>query len=736
MTLNPAALDALQAVDSDWALIPVDGNKRPVNPATGKPADNWAATTYDLDGITALAKASPHMLAVGVVLGPVSGGLLALDLDGIAAGPTFQQVYGRSVKDLPPTVGWSSGLTKRAQLGFRVPREHWPYLRGRRRWLHDGKTSLELRWAGHQSVIAGAHPDTSGYQWLDGRSPSDLNVADAPDWLLEPLFRAPDEPIQAEYRPTAADAGRALEVLTHITVRDDYEGWLAVGMALHAVDPGLLISWVEWSKASKHFNEEECLKKWSSFKGSGRTIGTLYWLAREDGWSGPKHLDPVELLSRAESFSAGPDDEHQAAADQPQQTTKPPSQQIEELFALLLINLLDPGDTWAREHALRAELWKLGVPTSAIDERVYYALAQEWGLPLQASHSAAVTRGRRLSDPIESQAEDLVPGFLLWQRDHLLFGAGGTGKTLAAAALAVSCIKGTSFLDQEIPPSRTGKVLWIGTDAGEGARAMVREYLEDLGAADDPDVEANLTIWTAEASDNLSPWACTPAGLMELKTELESGGYVLVVIDSLKAVLELAGVNFAIGPVGTLMRLLQALVGRHCSLLWLHHPAGGKAAGKGLTAAAGSQNINQIPSAVHQITRKTDDRGQSNVWSVHKLRGSQGREFCYRLAEDGLAVSEGEITKNARVALLDSIDLRIAQGITTSTVFLHQEMPQFNESTIRNNLTWLRKRGLIKKAGKSWLLTPDGRKLLTLSQQGQDLSDLISSTPSPPTSTK
>jgi hypothetical protein len=128
-------------------------------------------------------------------------------------------------------------------------------------------------------------------------------------------------------------------------------------------------------------------------------------------------------------------------------------------------------------------------------------------------------------------------------------------------------------------------VLWIGTDGGEGARAMVREYLEDLGCAEDPCVDEQLTIWAAEPADGLPSWCCSPSGLQELRLELAGGGYALVVIDSLKAVLELAGINFGIGPVGTLLRLLQALVCRHCSLLWLHHPAGGKSAGKGLQAA-------------------------------------------------------------------------------------------------------------------------------------------------------
>ena len=198
-----------------------------------------------------------------------------------------------------------------------------------------------------------------------------------------------------------------------------------------------------------------------------------------------------------------------------------------------------------------------------------------------------------------------------------------------------------------------------------------------------------------------------------------------MIIDSLKATLELAGINFGIGPVGTLMRLMQALVGRHCALLWLHHPAGGKTAGKGLQAAAGNQNINQIPSAVHQITRKTTEHGPVNEWSVHKLRGSQSREFAYRLTEDGFSITEGQMTQNARSALLDSIDLREQQGIPTSSVYLHQEMPQFNESTIRNNLTWLRKRGLIVKSSSNWRLTHQGKKFLSLMSQGAEVDHWI-----------
>jgi hypothetical protein len=717
MTITPQVLAELQHLDSDWELIPVDDRKRPIDPATGQLKTNWSATTYTADDITTLANTSPHIKAIGVVLGPPSGGLLAVDFDGPGAVPTFASIYNRAATELPTTVGWCSGLPKRGQLAFRVPMEYWPLLRGRRRWQIDGKTVLELRWSGHQSVIAGAHPDTAGYTWLPNRSPQHTAVADAPEWLLEPLFKTPDEPIAAEYKPAAGDADRAIDILTHIKARDDYDGWLQVGMALHSVDPGLLTHWVNWSQGSANFDEAECLAKWSSFKRHGITLGTLYYLAQQDGYTRPR-------TSHTAYSYADPHDEHSAAEGTQQLPEKPKDELIELLLEQLIDLQLSTSDTWAKEQALRTELWALGVQGSAIDERIWYALAKRWELPLQTAHNGQ-RRGRRISEPLSSITEDLIPGFLLWRRDHLLFGAGGTGKTMAAAQMAVCCIKGLPFLDQEIPPSRTGKVLWIGTDGGEGARAMVREYLEDLGHAEDLEVDANLTIWAAEPDQELPSWACTPAGLEELRQELELGGYALVVIDSLKAVFELAGVNFGIGPVGTLMRLMQALVGRHCSLLWLHHPAGGKAAGKGLQAAAGNQNINQIPSAVHQITRKTTEQGAVNEWSVHKLRGSQSREFAYRLSEDGFTITEGQITGNARAALLDAIDLREAQGIPSSTIYLHQEMPQFNESTIRNNLTWLRKRGLVLKSSSNWRLTPQGKKFLTLLSQGASVDHWI-----------
>lgn len=294
MLVTPLPLaEALAAVDSDWQLIPVGPNKRPVDPATGHNLTDWGHTTYDVDEILSIADQSSHVRAVGVVLGPPSG-IIAVDFDGKGSTGRFAEVFGRPWSDLPKTVTWSSGRTSRRQMAFRVPHDLWPDLRGRRYWeAEDGRVVLELRGAGHQSVIAGEHPDTDGYRWI--RSPAEINTADAPEWLLEPLFKPPHEPINADYKaPTADDVPRALELLQHIKPRDAYDPWLRIGMALHSVDDGLLSAWVDWSRGCSTFDEAECLAKWQSFKGSGLTIGTLYHYAKQDGWSGRRQRNPAD----------------------------------------------------------------------------------------------------------------------------------------------------------------------------------------------------------------------------------------------------------------------------------------------------------------------------------------------------------------------------------------------------------------------------------------------------------
>ena len=256
----------------------------PVDPLSGLPLSGWSDHGgYHVDDIQQLA---PE--AVGVLLGPISGGLLAIDFDGPGSEAKFQEMYGRPSSDLPNTLAWSSGRTERRQEAFVIDRDWWDVLQGGQSWRDEHRrTVLELRWKGQQSAFAGAHPETSGYFWLDGCSPREFpEPAMAPDWLLMPFIR--DEPSPSNFKVSSQDSSRALAMLACLPPGEfsNYWPWLKVGMALHSVDPEMLDAWVEWSSGMLNFNEDQCRNKWvSSGKGRNKlTVSSLYFWAKQHGY--------------------------------------------------------------------------------------------------------------------------------------------------------------------------------------------------------------------------------------------------------------------------------------------------------------------------------------------------------------------------------------------------------------------------------------------------------------------
>jgi hypothetical protein len=80
-----------------------------------------------------------------------------------------------------------------------------------------------------------------------------------------------------------------------------YQEWLEIGMAIHSFDPALLWLWEEWSRlCPSKFQEGVCAKKWRSFKKSGRTLGTLFYHARQAGWDDPwkarQRIEKIEQI--------------------------------------------------------------------------------------------------------------------------------------------------------------------------------------------------------------------------------------------------------------------------------------------------------------------------------------------------------------------------------------------------------------------------------------------------------
>lgn len=276
-------LAALSDIPRDWALICCDGQKRPWNPATGRSLKNWP----EHEGLTVeeIQEYAPE--SVGVLLGEKSGGLLAIDFDGPGSEEKFIETFSRPSDELPRTIAWTSGKPDRKQLAFVVDREHWAFLEPKTYAGKNNRTILEIRWNGQQSVIAGAHPETEGYKWLEGCSPKDFpDPAEAPYWLVETLIKT--EIDKNEKRRKDKDTENAQKALENLDPAkcSAYKPWLDIGMCLHSASEDLLEAWISFSSKMNNFDREECEEKWKTFTTDrGLTVASLVYMTKQYGYN-------------------------------------------------------------------------------------------------------------------------------------------------------------------------------------------------------------------------------------------------------------------------------------------------------------------------------------------------------------------------------------------------------------------------------------------------------------------
>ena len=318
--------DELARLPDGWGFVAVDGEKRPYQKA-------WQDNPLTKGALAAELR-SGHARAIGVCCGVPSGGLLFLDHDGKSAS-TILREWGCPMSSLPRSWTVTSGRDGRFQVIYQVPQEYWDGIVTRKYKTGitdaEGKPEqVELRWTGCQSVVAGDHPLTPGYRWVAKYSPDDLPIAEAPPELLERMLKpTPTAVVLAEVRTGDNDATRARSYLDALSSgrADDYDDWLAVGMALHSVgDDALLDEWEQWSAQSGKHKPSDCQRKWRSFKKSGITLGTLGDMAKKDGWRG-------SAVTRR-TVSTGGSSAGDADAPPPI-ITKPEKLETAELLALL-----------------------------------------------------------------------------------------------------------------------------------------------------------------------------------------------------------------------------------------------------------------------------------------------------------------------------------------------------------------------------------------------------------------
>lgn len=84
---------------------------------------------------------------------------------------------------------------------------------------------------------------------------------------------------------TLAEAADALAWINPDQPHLSYEEWTKVLMAIHAIAPGP--DGLDVAEAWAHGKPGEVATKWKSFRSSGVTAGTLFWIARRFGWEPP-----------------------------------------------------------------------------------------------------------------------------------------------------------------------------------------------------------------------------------------------------------------------------------------------------------------------------------------------------------------------------------------------------------------------------------------------------------------
>lgn len=176
--------------------------------------------------------------------------------------------------------------------------------------LPDGAEVMSDR---HTRTVAGKHP--SGVLYEIEVMPDKLTPI--PDWLLQQIKAEIDKKCIAAERararaiePLEGDLELAATALNYLDPDMPHDEWVAIGMALHDLDPvGGLDLWDQWSARGSKYKPGLCALKWRSFKRGAITRGTLFHAAdvAQPGWRPapirtrrtvapfrPEHKEPVE----------------------------------------------------------------------------------------------------------------------------------------------------------------------------------------------------------------------------------------------------------------------------------------------------------------------------------------------------------------------------------------------------------------------------------------------------------
>ena len=466
---------------------------------------------------------------VGVLLGKHSGGLGAIDFDGTGSDMNFKHHVGIHPKHLPKTVSVASGKKDRKQMFFWIPDEYMDLLARKEKKL-DGCGKFELRYGDNYSMVAGRHPETNGYFWLPGCSPSEIGIADAPLFLLEYWAKQCKEKksfisVKRPQEDLIYDSTRVEDYLSKyfIPANDysDYETWITVGMALHylskeweefnGIEDKHLKHWNDWSYKMDNFDPVELQKKWTSFskKPGGIQFGSFVHLAM-------KH--PQWIIDNPPGVPTG--------TKVPEGTQEKKRKRSELLKDLLVHAKRRDKDTFYEDFAEYEHRFKRKPSLINID------ILHE----LRDSYASRVFTVGEVDMSLVEDLDYILQGYLIKSEVHQFFAREGMGKTSLLAGMIRAGFHGKGFLDQTRPREKF-RTLWISCDGGS---SRFKSVYDSMGLT--PEM---VDVLGGDIKQGLTPWKWTIPDIVYLIEEhLNKKKYGLVVFDSLKGMLANTGFSY------------------------------------------------------------------------------------------------------------------------------------------------------------------------------------------------
>ena len=266
----------------------------------------------------------------------------------------------------------------------------------------------------------------------------------------------------------------------------------------------------------------------------------------------------------------------------------------------------------------------------------------------------------------------LLDGFIPANDLGLLYGSKGSGKTLAALAMAFATIDGTGFLDHT-KPAQQGPVLFIASDSGA---PPLMAAMQDLGVSEHPAIrgeDRSFHLWAHSPSQGMQSWCASINGCVELLQFVKAKGIKLVLIDSAKTICAKAGISYLDNDsIAALLTFIKEAICVHASVMILSHDGTEKGSHSGAKVWA------EVPSIVHNI-QQVPDAPDARLWRVVKTRMGSLRQLRYQVGEDGgLEVCAGvETLGDATAAVIQVLTEAASSGITSlSRAGIVQEIVQ------------------------------------------------------------